>query len=570
VRDAAATLRECLASLAAQTLSDHEVVAVDDHARDGSRAILEEAARRDPRVHVLDNPGEGLVAALNAARKAARAPLLARMDADDVCHPDRLRAQVACLQADPALSVLGTCVRLVGTAGRSEGMQAYVRWLNRLLDHDAIVRDLFVESPLAHPSVMMRAEMLARLGGYRAFDGPEDYDLWLRAHAAGARFAKLPDVLLDWRDGPGRLSRTDPRYAPARFRDLKLRALEAGALAHRPAVVWGRGSGGEGVVARLARPRTRGGRFRRSPSGPAGTAHPRRSRRARRGGGGHCGRSPPRRRGPAGRPRGDPAPRRAPWPARRVGPDRGGVVIILAHAPMTSLILGLLLAAPPSPPPPVPRMEKLTRILPARTARPHHGRQLGLADSDRSVRRRAALAAGRIGDPGAVPALVPLLQDPELEVRQMTAFALGLIGDALAVDPLLAALKDPEPVVRARAAEALGQIGDARAAPAIAQMVVAALPPKAPLVTVRGDDPASMTDPWLEPRLGVFALAPPQRRAQRAGRAPLRGESRASTGGRRPGRPCGSRTRPCAPSSWPRSPPPIRCPAPTERGDWAR
>jgi len=175
---------------------------------------------------------------------------------------------------------------------------------------------------------------------------------------------------------------------------------------------------------------------------------------------------------------------------------------------MTSLILGLLLAAPPSPPPPVPRMEKLTRILAAEDRRDlTTGVKLGLADSDRSVRRRAALAAGRIGDAGAVPALIPLLQDSELEVRQMAAFALGLIGEPLAVDPLLAALKDPEPVVRGRAAEALGQIGDARAAPAIAQMVVGALPPKAPLVTVRGDDPASLTDPWLEPRLGVFALA---------------------------------------------------------------
>jgi len=175
---------------------------------------------------------------------------------------------------------------------------------------------------------------------------------------------------------------------------------------------------------------------------------------------------------------------------------------------MTSLILGLLLAAPPSPPPPVPRMEKLARILAAEDRRDlTTDVKLGLADSDRSVRRRAALAAGRIGDAGAVPALIPLLQDSELEVRQMAAFALGLIGEPLAVDPLLAALKDPEPVVRGRAAEALGQIGDARAAPAIAQMVVGALPPKAPLVTVRGDDPASLTDPWLEPRLGVFALA---------------------------------------------------------------
>jgi glycosyltransferase involved in cell wall biosynthesis len=241
VRNAAATLEECLASLAAQTLADHEVIAVDDHSTDGSRAILEEAGRRDARVRVVPNPGEGLVAALNASSAAARATLLARMDADDVCHPDRLRAQAARFQKDGALSILGTCVRLVGPAGPRDGMRAYVRWLNGLLDHEAIVRDLFVESPLAHPTVMMRAGELRRLGGYRAFDGPEDYDLWLRAQAAGARFAKLPEALVDWRDTPGRLSRTDPRYAPARFRELKIRALEGGALAHRDAVVWGAG-----------------------------------------------------------------------------------------------------------------------------------------------------------------------------------------------------------------------------------------------------------------------------------------------------------------------------------------
>ena len=176
---------------------------------------------------------------------------------------------------------------------------------------------------------------------------------------------------------------------------------------------------------------------------------------------------------------------------------------------MTSLILVLFLAAPSPPPPPPPsRMEKLTRILAAEDRRSlTPDVRNGLADADRSVRRRAALAAGRIGDAAVVPALLPLLQDAEVEVRQMAAFAFGLLGDTTPIDALVAALKDPEPVVRGRAAEALGQIGDARAGPAVAQMVIAALPPKAPMVTVRGDDPASMTDPWLEPRLGLVALA---------------------------------------------------------------
>jgi glycosyltransferase involved in cell wall biosynthesis len=253
VRNAEGTLGECLASLAAQTLDDHEVVAVDDHSTDGSRALLERTARGDGRLRVVENPGRGLVAALNAAATTARAPLLARMDADDVSHPDRLRAQAARLDGDPELAVLGTRVRLFGGVPHNQGMRAYVRWLDGLLDHGAIVRDLYVESPLAHPSVMMRASLLAQLGGYRNFDGPEDYDLWLRAHAAGARFATLPDVLLDWRDGPDRLSRTDPRYGAARFRDVKIRALENGPLVHRPrTVVWGAGPVGKGWSKALA------------------------------------------------------------------------------------------------------------------------------------------------------------------------------------------------------------------------------------------------------------------------------------------------------------------------------
>ena len=129
-----------------------------------------------------------------------------------------------------------------------------------------------------------------------------------------------------------------------------------------------------------------------------------------------------------------------------------------------------------------------------------------LADPDRGVRRRAALAAGRIGDGALVPALRPLLGDREPEVRQMAAFGLGLIGDPRALDALVAALADPEPVVRARAAEALGRIGDATAAPALAAFVVEAIPKEAAVLTVRGDDPGSARDPWLPQRLGLFAL----------------------------------------------------------------
>lgn len=255
VRDAAATLPECLRSLAEQSLLDFEVLAVDDGSRDGSRALLESAAAADRRFRVLDGSRRGLVPALNQALGAAGAPLIARMDADDVADPRRLSLQVERLEADPGTEILGCRVRLLRDEAQPEnqGMGAYVDWLNRLLDHDAIVADLWVESPFVHPSVVLRASVLRGLGGYRDFDGPEDYDLWLRAHAAGVRFGKVDEELLAWRDRPGRLTRTDSRYAATRFRALKIERLERGLLAgRRPVVIWGAGPIGKGWARALA------------------------------------------------------------------------------------------------------------------------------------------------------------------------------------------------------------------------------------------------------------------------------------------------------------------------------
>jgi hypothetical protein len=254
VRDAGAPLLECLASLAAQTLADHEVVAVDDGSSDGSGELLLAQAARDPRLRVLRRPPRGLVAALRLALAEARAPIVARMDADDVAHPRRLEAQAGRLRTDARTDVLGCRVRVSAVPGGrvGEGMRAFVAWSNGLLEHDAIARSRFVESPLVHPTVAMRTATLRALGAWRDFPGPEDYDLWLRAFDAGLRFAKLEETLLDWRDSAGRLTRTDPRYSPRAFARLKAGALVRGPLARRRAVVWGAGPVGK-LLARALR-----------------------------------------------------------------------------------------------------------------------------------------------------------------------------------------------------------------------------------------------------------------------------------------------------------------------------
>ncbi len=243
VRDALPWLGECLDSLAGQTLKAHEVVAVDDGSSDGSGEQLLARARRDARVRVLRTPPRGLSAALRLALAEARAAVVARMDADDVARPDRLARQLERLEHDAAVDVLGCRVEAIAGPGQTPGagMRGYVEWTNGVLDHEAFARERFVESPLVHPSMAMRATDLRRVGGWRDGEGPEDYELWLRAFDAGLRFAKLDEVLLSWRDWPGRLTRSDPRYAPERFLATKLDALLRGPLAGRGAVVWGAG-----------------------------------------------------------------------------------------------------------------------------------------------------------------------------------------------------------------------------------------------------------------------------------------------------------------------------------------
>ncbi len=153
-------------------------------------------------------------------------------------------------------------------------------------------------------------------------------------------------------------------------------------------------------------------------------------------------------------------------------------------------------------------MEKLSRILLLEDTRSTGGGELDryLRDPDRSVRRRAALAAGRVADRALVPTLVDLMNDQEAEVRQMAAFALGLVGDPAGADRLVASLQDTEGIVRARAAEALGRLGDPRVAADLARFVTEQAPKTPGVITIRGDDPANPRDPWVELRLALFSL----------------------------------------------------------------
>ncbi|NOZ78021.1 MAG: glycosyltransferase [Acidobacteria bacterium] len=254
VLDARGFLDACLTSVERQTFRDFELVAVDDGSRDGSGDLLESWAQIDPRIRVFRRPHGGLVSALNAGLELCRAPLVARMDADDACHPRRLELQLRWLASHPDAGVVSCLVRHIPVHRVAEGFRIYETWLNGLVSHEAMVRERFVESPLAHPSALIRRQVLEAAGGWRDEGWPEDYDLWLRLVERGVRFGKTPQVLYFWREHAGRLTRTDGRYSVENFLRAKACFLVKGPLAGgRPVIVWGAGQTGRRLSKHLLR-----------------------------------------------------------------------------------------------------------------------------------------------------------------------------------------------------------------------------------------------------------------------------------------------------------------------------
>ncbi len=246
VRNAAQTLDECLTSISRQSFSDYELLVVDDGSTDASLACLQAWAKSDARIRIIRQAASGIVSALNRGLAESRAPLIARMDADDHMHEDRLRLQVQYLERHPAVGLVASRVRLFPARALQAGYREYLRWQNACLSVQDIAQNIFVESPFVHPSVMFRRQVVMAVGGYRNGAFPEDYDLWLRLAQAGVAMAKVPQVLLGWRDSERRLSRTDPRCTRQAFDHLRAdylaRHLRDGAiLRHRPLVFWGAG-----------------------------------------------------------------------------------------------------------------------------------------------------------------------------------------------------------------------------------------------------------------------------------------------------------------------------------------
>lgn len=198
-------LNEAINSVLHQSFTDFELIIINDGSSDGSAQLLE--TFNDPRIRLSHQTNRGLAATLNIAIRQAKGRYIARQDQDDVCLPDRFAKQVAFLDANPNVGLLGTAAEIWVGADKTE------RVLRHLANNSELQFDLLFNNHFVHSSVMLRKEVFSVVGGYvedPILQPPEDYELWSRV-ARNYQVANLPDVLLAYREVATSMSRSGDR-----------------------------------------------------------------------------------------------------------------------------------------------------------------------------------------------------------------------------------------------------------------------------------------------------------------------------------------------------------------------
>lgn len=217
-------LKEAIESIIAQTYTAWELILVANCAEEASVRIAQNHTT-DPRIRLIHEDNPGIAHALNSGICAAGGQLIARMDADDRCHPERLALQASALLDSPHINAVSCRTDHHPDGPPGEGFSAYMAWQNSIQNPQEHLLNRFIESPLAHPTLLFKRTLIDQLGYYHTGDLPEDYELILRWLQAGMQIFKLPQKLYQWRDHENRLSRTGFAYTKQHFHKVRFKYL---------------------------------------------------------------------------------------------------------------------------------------------------------------------------------------------------------------------------------------------------------------------------------------------------------------------------------------------------------
>ena len=199
-----AYVAEALASIQSQTFTDIEIVVVDDGSTDNTLRIVQQIASSDSRIKIVRTPRNlGLPAALNFGVPYCQAPLIARMDGDDIALPTRLEKQFQFLEQNPDIALVGCATIPINEFGKPiPGLTISCAPIT----HELITKTMLFASPCGHPCWLARREIYRRLSGYREIAASEDFDFLLRAVTAGFLLDNLSEPLMRLRTRQGQIS----------------------------------------------------------------------------------------------------------------------------------------------------------------------------------------------------------------------------------------------------------------------------------------------------------------------------------------------------------------------------
>lgn len=249
-----AFIGDTLLSVLSQSYRDWEIIAVDDHSTDSSPDIVKKWVLADHRIQYYLNRGRGILDALQTAQSKMSGDWVTRMDGDDLMGPGRFEEQLQLLVDSGPRCIATGKVKYFSDKKLGGGFRRYEEWLNNLCKNRTHFEEIYKECVIPSPSWLMRTEEFRKINGFKNLEYPEDYDFVFRLYQHHFKIVSTDDIVLLWRDHPGRASRNLAQYADQTFFELKWkRFLQLDYSPSHPLILWGAGPKGKKLAGYILR-----------------------------------------------------------------------------------------------------------------------------------------------------------------------------------------------------------------------------------------------------------------------------------------------------------------------------